>query len=561
MKKIMMALILCVAVLGAASTQTPDNLYGRAAVGANGVVASAKAEASQAGLDILKSGGNAVDAAIATAFALEVLEPNASNAGGGGFMIVKMKDMAEPVVVDFREMAPGKATPTMFLGPDGKYVEDSNYYGGLASGIPGEVKGLLYALEHFGSGKVSRAQVIQPAIQWALQGVPVTNSLAGIIKDEFQYLAKYENGAKIFLKDGLPYEAGDVIYETDYAKTLAKIAKEGADAIYKGEIAQAIVDEVQKRGGILTMDDLAKYEVKVRKPVEGDYRGYKIYSLPPASSGGTSLIEILNILENFNVRKLGFQTAEYTHLWSEVFKLVFADRAKYMADTDFVKVPLEGLTNKDYAKTQAARISMETSMPPPVAGDPTNFGHGSTTHLSVMDKEGNMVAMTKTINEFFGSGVVVPGWGIIMNDEMGDFVETPGSANSVEPYKRPLSSMSPTLVLDSQGRSFMTVGTPGATRIFPTTAQIISDIIDFGMPLQDAIMAPRMYQNATSKLILEGTYPVGALAGVQKLGHQVTINPSWDLYFGGVQGVVYDYAKGLLYGGGDPRRDGHAKAF
>jgi len=283
--------------------------------------------------------------------------------------------------------------------------------------------------------------------------------------------------------------------------------------------------------------------------------------VPPASSGGTHLIEILNILENFDVKKIGFQTPQAAHLWSEILKLTFADRSKYMGDTDFVKVPLAGLTSKEYAKEQATRIDMNASMSPPKAGDPSKYESGSTTHFSVMDKEGNMVAVTKTINYFFGSGVVIPGWGFIMNDEMDDFVATPGSVNSVEPGKRPLSSMSPTLVLDSKGRSFMTIGSPGATRIFPTVAQVISNVVDFGFPIQEAILAPRVYQAASGDLHLEGRYPVSALDGIKKLGHGVSIHADWDAYFGGVHAIVYDYDAGLLYGGADPRRDGQAKAF
>ncbi len=561
MKRFIVSAMLLAAAIGTLSAQLPVNLYGRAAAGPNGVVAAAKPEASQVGIEILKKGGNAVDAAIATGFALGVLEPNASGVGGGGFMIIKMKDMKEPVVIDFREMAPARSTPTMYLGPDGKVIPNSTIEGGLAVGVPGEVKGLLYALEHYGSGKLSRAEIIMPAIEWALKGIPVTVNLESIIKDNYAKLVKYENGAKIYLKDGLPYEVGDKIYNPDLARTLAKIAVEGADAIYKGEIAQAIVDEVQKRGGIITLEDLARYEVKIRKPVKGTYRGYGIYSVPPASSGGTHLIEILNILENFDMKKVGFQTTQAAHLWSEILKLTFSDRAKYMADTDFVKVPLEGLTSKDYAKAQAARIDMSKPMSGQQAGDPSKYESGSTTHFSVMDKEGNMVAVTKTINYFFGSGVVIPGWGFIMNDEMDDFVPTPGSVNSVEPGKRPLSSMSPTLVLDPQGRSFMTIGSPGATRIFPTVAQVISNVIDFGFPIQEAIMAPRLFQAASGGPNLEGRYPINAYEGLKKLGHNVTVRGEWDAYFGGVHAIVYDYEKGMLYGGADPRRDGHAAAF
>jgi len=561
MKRTLLSLVLLAAGLSMVFAQTPENLYGRGAAGPNGVVAAAKPEASEVGLEILKKGGNAVDAAIAAAFALHVLEPNASGVGGGGFMIVKMANMPKPVVVDFRETAPLASTDKMYLGADGKVRPKSTYEGGLSVGVPGEVKGLLYALEHFGSGKFSRMDLVQPAISWALKGVPVTVNLAQIIKDNFDKLIFYENGAKIYLDDGLPYEIGDTFTNPDYANTLAQIGIYGEDAIYKGKIAQAMVDEVQKRGGILSMEDLQKYEVKVREPVVGEYRGYKIYSVPPASSGGTHLVQMLNIMENFPVSKTVQGSAANAHLWAETLKLTFADRSKYMADTDFVKVPLAGLTSKAYAKDLAAKIDPAKPMPSATAGDPSKYESGSTTSLSVMDKDGNMVNITKTINYFFGSGVVVPGTGIIMNDEMDDFVPTPGSANSVQPGKRPLSSISPTLVLDPQGRSFMVLGSPGATRIFPTVAQVISNVIDFGMPIQEAILAPRLFQMASGAVNLEGRYSINTYEALKKMGHTVTVRGDWDAYFGGVHAVLYDYDAGILYGGADPRRDGQAAAF
>lgn len=561
MKKLLAIFILLTAGISAAFAQTPVNLYGRGAQGKNGVVAAAKPEASQVGIDILKKGGNAVDAAVATAFALHVLEPNASGVGGGGFMIIKMANMDKAVVVDFRECAPGASTPTMYLGKDGKVIPGSTFEGGLSIGVPGEVKGLLYAFDHFGSGNLSRMDLVQPAIGWALKGVPVTVNLAQIINDNYKKLVQYEEGAKIFLNEGLPYEIGDTFTNLDYANTLAKVGIYGEDAIYKGEIAQAIVAEVQKRGGIMTMEDLANYEVKIREPVVGTYRGYKILSVPPASSGGTHLIEMLNIMENFDVAKSVQGSAANAHLWAETLKMTFADRSKYMADTDFVKVPLAGLTSKEYAKTLAAKIDVAKPMASATAGDPSKYESGSTTSLAVMDREGNMVSITKTINYFFGSGVVVPGTGIIMNDEMDDFVPTPGSVNSVEPGKRPLSSISPTLVLDPQGRSFMTLGSPGATRIFPTVAQVISNVIDFGMPIQEAILAPRVFQMASGALNLEGRYSINTYEALKKLGHTVTVRGDWDAYFGGVHAVLYDYTVGILHGGADPRRDGQAAAF
>lgn len=543
------------------TAQMPENIYGRTAQGQNGVVSAAKPEASRIGAEVLKKGGNAVDAAVATAFALGVLEPNSSGLGGGGFMTIKMANMDEAVVIDFRETAPAAATPTMFLGSDGKVIPKSTTEGALSIGVPGEVKGLLYAFNTFGSGKLSRMEMVEPAIKCAVTGIPVTANLGGLIKDNFGKLTKYENGAAIYLEDGLPYEIGSSFTNNDLAKTLAKIGAGGEDAFYRGEIAQAMVAEVQKRGGILTLEDLANYEVKIRKPVKGTYRGYTILSVPPASSGGTHLIQILNIMENFNLQKTGQGTAATAHLWAETMKMAFADRSKYMADTDFVKVPLDGLSSKEYARTLAAKINPDKPMAGVTAGDPSKYESGSTTSFAVMDKAGNMVAVTKSINYTFGSGIVVPGWGIVMNDHMDDFVATPGSVNSVEPGKRPLSSMSPTLVLDPQGRSFMAVGSPGATRIFTTVAQIISNVVDFSMPIDQAIFYPRLFQMASGSLNMEGRYSINSMEALKKLGHTVTVRNDWDVYFGGVHAVLYDYSAGLLYGGADPRRDGIAAGF
>jgi gamma-glutamyltranspeptidase / glutathione hydrolase len=561
-KRILTLMALLVSATPTITAQVPLNLYGRSANGMHGVVAAAKPEASQVGINILKKGGNAVDAAIATGFALGVLEPNATGIGGGGFMIIKLAKMKEAVVIDFREVAPAASRPDMYkLDEKGNVVDNASVVGGLANGVPGEVAGLLYAFDHYGSKKITRAQLIQPAIDWANKGIPVTVNLASIIKDNYDVIKKFPACASIYLKDGLPYEVGDTIKNPDLAKTLKLVVEKGPDAIYKGEIAKKIADEVQKEGGILTTEDLANYRIQVRKPVVGTYRGYTIMSVPPASSGGTHLIELLNILENYDLKTTGYGSPATAHLWSEAMKLVFADRSKYMADTAFVKVPLMGLTSKAYAKEIAAQISPEKSMPSATAGDPSKFESGSTTSMSVMDKDGNMVAITKSINYFFGSGVLVPGTGFIMNDHMDDFVLKPGSVNSIEPGKRPLSSMSPSLMLDPQGRSFMTIGSPGATRIFPTVAQVISNVVDYNMPLQDAIMAPRYFQMASGALNVEGRVSLNTYNKLGPLGHTVTIRNDWDAYFGGVHAVLFNYKTKMLMGGADPRRDGQAAAY
>jgi gamma-glutamyltranspeptidase / glutathione hydrolase len=549
------------ASLPAQSGQTPLNLYGRGASGANGVVAAAKPEASQVGVAILKMGGNAVDAAVATGFALGVLEPNASGIGGGGFMVVKLASMKEAVVIDFRPTAPAAATPDMYkLDERGRAIANASVEGGLASAVPGEVKGLLYALEHYGSAKLTRAQVIQPAIDWAERGVPVTVNLAQIIKDNFGKLSRFEHGLAIYAADGFPPEIGDTIVNKDLANTLRLIQAQGADAIYKGGIAGKIVAENRKRGGILTLEDLAGYQVKVRAPITGSYRGYTLVTAPPPA-GGTHVLQLLNILEHSDLASLGEQSAATAHLWAEACKLVFADRSTYSADPDFVTVPYAGLASKAYAKTLADQIKPDAVLEAPGAGNPFKYESGSTTSFSVMDKDGNMVAVTKTINMFFASGVVVPATGIIMGDDMDDFDLKPGGVNSIQPGKRMLSSMSPTLVLDPQGRPFLAIGSPGATRIIPTLAQVISNVIDRGMPIQTAVNAPRLYQGRTGALSLEGRYSINAYNGLTALGHTITVAPDYDAAFGGVHAVLYDHAAKLLHGGADPRRDGQAFGY
>jgi gamma-glutamyltranspeptidase/glutathione hydrolase len=540
----------------------PDNLYTRGAQGANGVVATAKPDSAQVGIDILKAGGNAVDAAVAVGFAQGVLEPNANGLGGGGFMTIKLANMKEAIVIDFREVAPAAAKPDMYkLDDKGRPLNNATTVGGLASGVPGDCAGLLYALEHYGSGKLTRQQIMQPAIDWCMK-VPVTANLNGMIKDNYDKIKLFPADAKIYLKDGLPYEVGDTIQNPDLQSTLKLIAKGGAAAYYQGDLAKKIAAEVQAQGGIITVEDLKNYKVEVRKPAIGTYRGYTIYSTPPASSGGTHIVELLNILENWDMKALGHNTAKSLHLWGEAMKLVYADRAKYMGDTAFVKVPIEGLTSKAYAKELAAQISLDKVLPMPVGpGDPWKYESGNTTSFSVMDKYGNMVACTKSINYHFGSGVVIPGTGIIMNNHMDDFTPQPGTANSVEAGKRPLSSMSPTLVTDPQGRSFMTVGAAGATRIITGVAQVISCVIDYGMNIQDAISAPRVYRTNTTDYSAEGRIPALAVNGLIAMGHKVTLQDYYSPSQGVCQGCVYNYAAKTLYGGGDPRRDGQAVAY
>lgn len=537
----------------------PELNLNRDTKGMNGVVAAAKPEASNVGVEILKQGGNAIDAAVATGFALGVLEPNASGLGGGGFMLIRFAETGEEVLIDFRETAPGNATDDMYkLNEDGKPADDTYKVGGKAVGVPGEVAGLLTALEKYGT--MSREDVLKPSIDIAESGIPVTVNLESIIQNNFEKLNKFDESKELYLKDGLPYELGDTIKNPDLANTLKMIAKEGKDGFYKGDIAKAIVDEVQNSGGIITEKDLANYEVKMREPVKGTYRGYEIVSAPPASSGGTHIIELLNIMENYDLKSLGFNTAESWHAWAEGMKLIFADRSEYMGDTDFVDVPLVGLTSKDYAKTQFERIDMNKSSEETKAGEPWKYESGSTTHFSVMDKEGNMVSVTKSINYFFGSGITVTDTGIVLNNHMADFTLKPGTKNSIEPGKRPLSSMSPSMIL-KDGKPYATIGSPGATRIITTVALSISNIIDHGMDIQEAIIAPRIINYPGGPLKMEGRIPQEVRDGLIEKGHELEIKDDFAPYFGGVHGVIMNEETRELHGGADPRRDGQAAGF
>ena len=549
----------------------------RDATGKNGAVASSSYYASKAGLDILQAGGNAVDAAIAVAYTLGVVEPYTSGLGGGGFMTIYDAETKSVKVVDFREIAPANATPEMWLNDEGKvakFVDASgkeftgdysklNQVGGMAAGVPGEVAGLEYALSNFGSGKLTRAELMQPAIDLAENGYIVTLTMKQCTEDEYFEVANMPEVAGYYLdENGLPLEVGTVLTNKDLAKTYRMIAEGGADAFYKGEVAQAIVDTLSKYGGVMTVEDLANYKVAIREPVTSTYRDYAIYSLPPASSGGTHLIEILNILENFDMAGMEINSPEYIHHFSEAFKMAFADRAKYMADTAFASVPLKGLTSKDYAAKLAGKITDVSGSYE--ADDPGLYESGSTTSFSVIDQWGNMVACTQTINDFYGNKVAVPGYGFIMNDEMADFSSNPESVNCVAGGKRPLSSMCPSIVLYPDGTPYLTIGSPGGTRIFPTIAQVIQRMIDYDMDIQDAINTARIYDNASENVCYEsdGVTPVSAdtVAALEAMGHDTTDKGSWNLFFGGVQGIEI-CKDGTLRAGADPRRDGKGLAY
>lgn len=532
---------------------------GRDATSTKAMATASKYEVSQVGAEIMAKGGNAVDAAVAMGFALGVCEPFTSGLGGGGLATIHTAE-GENFFIDFREVAPAAATLDLYVDASGENNGNTKE-GGLASGVPGEVAGLLYLLEHHGT--MSREEVMEPAIRIANEGFTVSAYCANAISDAYEKTQKFPEMSKVYLdENGLPWEEGSVITNPDLGKALQLIADQGADVFYKGEIGEAMVATLAKYDGVMTMDDLAGYEVHELKPVTGDYRGYTVISSPPPSSGGTHLIEILNILENFDMASMEVNSAEYVHLFAETFKLAFADRAKYMADTNFVTVPLGGLTSQAYADKRAQDIDLNAAMEQAAPDDPSPYEHTDTTHFSVADVDGNCVAITKTINYYFGSGVMVDGYGFMMNNQMDDFSTDSESVNKIEPGKKPLSSMSPTVVLKPDGSPFLVLGTPGGSRIFSGVAEVISRVIDSKMDLHTAISVPKIW-NCSNKNNLQYENPLKGyeqyaltdetIAKLTEMGHGELKTAA----SGAFQCIMF-MDDGTLYGTADPRQDGKA---
>lgn len=528
----------------------------RDATGVNGVVSTGKYEATKIGVDIIKKGGNAIDAAVAVGFALGVCEPQSSGIGGGGFMVIRFAKTGETKFIDFREIAPKNATPDMWkLDKDGKVINNEKAVGGKAVGVPGEVKGMMYALEKYGT--MSRKDVIQPSVELAENGYEVSAVLSRDIKNKYDMIEMFPETSKIYLNEGFPYEVGETIKNPDLANTLRKIIKNGEKAVYEGEIAKAIVKSAQDAGGPLTMEDMQNYDIRVNDPLVGHYRGYEIVTSAPPSSGGAHVVQILNILENYDMKNIKPGSAEYYHLFSEAIKMAFADRAKFCGDTEFIDVPIDGIISKDYAKELVKQLDSKKSKKY-IAGNPWAWdGSKDTTHYSIVDKEGNIVAVTKTVNNVFASGVVAEGTGIILNNEMNDFDTGHGKANSVEAGKKPLSSMSPTIVL-KDGKPVMSLGAPGATRIITGVAQVISLVLDYEMDIQEAINFPRIHDDY-DKLVCETRIDPAVIAKLKAMGHNVVEEADYFEY-PCVQGVTMG-EDGKLRGGADPRRDGKALGF
>jgi gamma-glutamyltranspeptidase/glutathione hydrolase len=496
----------------------------------HGMVVAQEAKAARVGADFLRQGGNAVDAAVATGFALAVTYPRAGNLGGGGFMVIHLAS-GENTAIDYRETAPNAATSTMFLDDKGAADATKSRDSALAIGVPGTVAGLAMAHQRYGSGKFTLAQLIAPSIALARDGVRVEDDLADSLPRLTERLSRWPSSAAIFLNaDGTPLRQGQVLVQRDLAATLEAIAQHGSDAFYQGEIAGKIATAVQKAGGILTADDLKNYRALSRVPVRGTYRDYEILSMPPPSSGGVHLIEMLNVLEGFTLN----DDAATRHLMIETMKRAYADRAAYLGDPDSVKVPVAGLTSKRYAATLRADID-PTKATPAASGNPAPHEGDNTTHFSVVDRDGNAVSNTYTLNFSYGVGLVADGTGVLLNNEMDDFTAKPGASNAFGligfepnlpgPGKRPLSSMTPTIVL-KDGKPWLITGSPGGSRIITTVLQQIIAVIDFKMDVGASVRMPRLHhQWQPDEVIAEPQVPAEMLRDLESRGHRVTIRP------------------------------------
>jgi len=529
-------------------------VYGR-----HGMVASQKAEATQVGVEVLRRGGNAVDAAVAVGFALAVVLPRAGNLGGGGFMLIHLAASGETLALDYREAAPAAAHRDMYLDDAGAVDEQRARFSHLAVAVPGTVAGLALALERYGT--MPLAEAIAPAVELAERGFPVTADVAGNLRDLRERFERWPASRAIFLKaDGTPWDVDELLVQQDLAASLRLLAAEGPRAFYEGEIARRLVADMEAHGGLVTPEDLRRYRPAFREPVRGDYRGYEIVSMPPPSSGGVHLIQMLNVLEGYPIGYLGAGGAETIHLMVEAMKLAYADRAEHLGDPDFWEVPVAGLTSKAYAAELRAGVDRFRARPSAAvaAGEPAPYESPDTTHYSVMDRHGNAVANTYTLNFSYGTGIVAAGTGILLNNEMDDFSAKPGvpnayglvggEANAVAPGKRPLSSMTPTLVL-RDGRPFLVTGSPGGSRIITTVLQVVVNVIDHGMNVAAATAAPRVHhQWLPDELGVEVGLSPDTLLLLAARGHQVVESNA----MGSTQSIMA--TEDGFFGAADPRR-------
>ena len=530
----------------------------------HGMVVSATADASQVGRDILAAGGNAVDAAVATAFALEVTYPVAGNIGGGGFMVIRLPN-GTATTFDFREKAPAKSHPRMFLDENGRFSAKIRHESYLSVGVPGSVAGLAAA--HAKYGKLPWSELVRPAVRLAEQGITVTPTLAGSLRSAMRDFSAYPASMAAYTKNGTAYAAGELFKQPDLARTLARIMLEGRDGFYRGETARLLAEEMRRGGGWITEPDLAQYQAVERPAVRGTFRGYDVIGMGPPSSGGVGVIAMLNTLEGYDLKSMGYMSAPYIHHVAEAMRRSFLDRARYLADPDFTTVPIARLTSKEYAAQQRTtidpqRASLSTPSDASIAPESDH-----TTHFSVVDRDGMAVSLTTTLEDLYGSKITVPGAGFLLNNEMGDFNAGPGltdetgligtTPNLARPQQRMLSSMSPT-ILAKDGKLVAVIGSPGGRTIINTVLSIALDIMEFGMPIDKAVASPRMHhQWLPDRISIEGN---GATADVVRalelMGHRVNV--------GGRQGSAHsigiDPVTGKRIGVPDSSRDGDGSA-
>ncbi len=523
------------------------------------MVSSQEARATGVGIDILQQGGNAVDAAVAVGFALAVTLPRAGNIGGGGFMLLHLAGSGKTVAIDYRETAPKSATKKMFLKADGAVDRDRIRYSHRSVGVPGTVAGLTLALRRYGTMPLEK--VMAPAVRLAAEGILVSRNMAHQLKRRAKRLKKVSETKRVFFgKDGAPLKAGDRLLQSDLAESLRSVAKGGATEFYKGEIARRLVAEMKANKGLITAQDLADYRAVIREPVHGRYRGFDVYSMPPPSSGGIHLVQILNILEGYDLAAFGPNSAASIHHMAEAMKRAYADRSKHLGDPAFWTVPVKGLMSKKYATALRRGIDPRRTTPAREIGPgrPQAYESNETTHFTVMDRFGNAVSNTYTLNFGYGSGIVAKGTGILLNNEMADFAAKPGvpnafglmggAANAVDGGKRPLSSMSPTIVL-RDGKPFFATGSPGGSRIITTVLQFVVNVLDHRMNIAEASHAPRFHhQWLPDRLRLEEGFASDTVRLLKKMGHEIKIGRP----MGSLQSVMRT-KEGFL-GASDPRR-------
>jgi gamma-glutamyltranspeptidase / glutathione hydrolase len=575
---LLMALLLTGAMPSVASATHPVHAQ-------HAIVVSVHELASQVGVDIMQSGGNAIDAAVATGFALAVVHPPAGNIGGGGFMLIRMAD-GRTHFIDYREKAPAAATRDMYLDPQGNVIEGASEIGYKSIGVPGSVAGMVYAEQKY--GKLTLKRVMAPAIRLAREGYSLTWGEAADLHD--RHLAEFLESRRVFQRNGDYYKPGEIFRQPELARTLQRIADK-PDDFYHGSLARELAAAMQKGGGLITAEDLAHYEVKEREPVRGTYRGYEVISAPPPSSGGTVLIEALNILEGYDLGKMGDRSAQAMHYTTEAFRRAFFDRAEFMGDPDFAKIPVAQLIDKKYAAAWQETIDPARATPskdlkrpavfsqleqyadahPPMAPHESNH----TTHYSVMDADGNAVAVTTTINDWFGSRVTADGLGFLLNDEMDDFSAKPGVANAdgllqsemnaIGPGKRPLSSMTPTIVV-RDGKTVLVLGSPGSSKIITTVANVLMGVVDYGMNIQEAVNAPRFHnQWMPDVLNVEQWFSPDTLNLLHKMGYNIEVGLHYGTnvapYWSDAECIAVDAKTGDRLGASDGRDNGKAVGY